>query len=446
MSELKKIIIGQVGFGTVGSGVVRVLTENKDIISARLGAEIVLKRIVTKELDNIPVPVPEGTIITDDYNDILNDEEIEIVIELIGGQTVAKDLVMGAFSKGKHVVTANKALISACGKEIMHEASVKGLDIGYEASVGGGIPVLKSLKDGLVANRIDSMYGIINGTGNYILTSMEKDGRSFEEVLKEAQELGYAEADPSFDVDGIDTAHKLAILIALAYGTYVKLDDIYCEGIREITDVDVNFAKEFGYNIKLLAISKYLEGGKVEARVHPTMVPKDHPLASVDGAFNSVFITGNAVTDTMFYGPGAGQMPTASAVVADVVDISRDILKGSTGRVKPLSYFDDKVGEVEILPIEEVSFHYYLRFTVVDEPGVLGSLSGILGKYNISISSVIQRAENNNDDDGKSDEDVSLVMFTHEAKEKDLRAALKEIEATNKLSGKTVFIRVESSL
>lgn len=446
MSELKKIIIGQVGFGTVGSGVVRVLTENKDIISARLGAEIVLKRIVTKELDNLPVEVPEGCVITDDYNDILNDEEIEIVIELIGGETVAKDVVLGAFSKGKHVVTANKALISACGKEIMHEASEKGLDIGYEASVGGGIPVLKSLKDGLVANRIDSMYGIINGTGNYILTTMEKDGRSFEEVLKEAQELGYAEADPSYDVDGIDTAHKLAILITLAYGTYVKLDDIYCEGIREITDVDIDFAKEFGYNIKLLAISKYSDGGdatggKVEARVHPTMVPKDHPLATVDGAFNSIFITGNAVTDTMFYGPGAGQMPTASAVVADIVDISRDILKGSTGRVKPLSYFDDKIGEVEILPIEEVSFKYYLRFTVVDEPGVLGALSAILGKYNISISSVIQRG-----DEDSTDKDVSLVMFTHEAKEKDLRSALKEIEATDKLSGKTVFIRVESSL
>ncbi|MEE9542403.1 MAG: homoserine dehydrogenase, partial [Thermodesulfobacteriota bacterium] len=302
---MKKINVGLIGFGTVGSGVVKILNESAEVITNKLGAEITLKRIADKDTERDRGVDIGSAELTAEASDVLNDKDIEIVVELVGGTGIAKEFVLEAFANGKHVVTANKALLSTYGKEIFTKSMELGLQIGFEASVGGGIPVLKALKEGLSANNIDSIYGIINGTANYILTSMSEEGGAFDAVLAMASELGYAEADPSYDIDGIDSAHKLALLIDIAYGTYVSLDDIYTEGIRDITQIDIKFARECGYSIKLLAIAKFIDGS-IEARVHPTMVPVKHPIASVGGVYNAVFVHGDAVGSTMFYGQGAG--------------------------------------------------------------------------------------------------------------------------------------------
>src|SRR3989338_4070541 len=325
---MQKINIGLIGFGTVGTGVVKVLKENAKTIQERLGAEVVLKRIADKDLTRDRGVEVEKAILTADANEILNDPSINIVIELMGGIEPAKTFILKSLKNKKHVVTANKALLSQHGEEIFKTASANNVDIGFEASVGGGIPIIKALKEGLVANRINSIYGIINGTANYILSKMTNEGGKFEDVLKKAQEKGYAEADPTYDVEGIDTAHKLAILINLAYGTYIKPADIYTEGISKITPLDIKFAREFGYKIKLLAIAKE-EDGRIEARVHATMIPAEHLLSTVDGVYNAIYLRGNAVGPVMFYGKGAGMMPTASAVAADVVDICRKIGRAS---------------------------------------------------------------------------------------------------------------------
>ncbi|MBI5345202.1 MAG: homoserine dehydrogenase, partial [Deltaproteobacteria bacterium] len=310
---MKKINVGLIGFGTVGTGVVRVLKENASVIRERTGCDIVLKKVADKDTSrDRGVRLDDGVLVSD-ASVIINDPEIQVVIELVGGTGVAKDFIMDALSRGKHVVTANKALLSTHGKEIFMKAAASGLDVGFEASVGGGIPIIKAVREGLVANRIESIYGIINGTANYILSKMTNDGGRFEDVLRRAQEKGYAETDPSYDVDGIDTAHKLAILISLGWGAYMRFEDIYTEGIRGITQLDIRFAKEFGYRIKLLAIAKAVDG-EIEARVHPTMIPEAHPLAAVDGVYNAIHLRGNAVGPAMFYGLGAGMMPTASAV------------------------------------------------------------------------------------------------------------------------------------
>jgi homoserine dehydrogenase len=432
------INVGLIGFGTVGTGVVRILKENASVIRDKLGCEVSLKRIADLDTKTDRGVRVEKGILTENADDVINDPDIAIVIELIGGTTVAKDIILKALEKGKHVVTANKALLSTHGSEIFQAASSKSLAIGFEASVGGGIPILKALREGLSANRIESIYGIINGTANYILTKMESEGRKFEEVLASAQEKGYAELDPTYDVEGIDTAHKLAILINLAYGTYSSLDSIYTEGISRITELDVRFAKEFGYRIKLLAIAKTSDGG-IEARVHPTMVPESHPLAKVDGVFNAVFLHGNAVGDTMFYGRGAGMMPTASAVVADVMDISRDIVQGSPPRLTPLSYSEKAIKGVKIKDMDDLELPYYLRFSAVDKPGVLSKISGVLGSHNISISSVIQKGR-------RLGEAVPLVITTHNALEKELRLAMAEIEKLDVVLDRVMFIRIEESL
>jgi homoserine dehydrogenase len=432
------INVGLIGFGTVGTGVVRILKENASAIRDKLGCEVSLKRIADLDIKTDRGVKVEKGILTEKADDVINDPDISIVIELIGGTTVAKDFILSSFKKGKHVVTANKALLSTHGPEIFQAAVDKSLAIGFEASVGGGIPIIKALREGLSANRIESIYGIINGTANYILTKMESEGRKFEEVLAIAQEKGYAELDPTYDVEGIDTAHKLAILINLAYGTYSSLDSIYTEGISRITELDVKFAKEFGYRIKLLAIAKESDGG-IEARVHPTMVPESHPLAKVDGVFNAVFLHGNAVGDTMFYGRGAGMMPTASAVVADVMDISRDIVKGSPPRLTPLSYSEKAIKGVKIKDMDDLELAYYLRFSAVDKPGVLSKISGVLGSHNISISSVIQKGR-------KLGEAVPLVITTHNALEKELRLAVAEIEKLDVVVDRVMFIRIEESL
>lgn len=435
---MKKINVGLIGFGTVGSGVVKILNENAGVIRDRTGVEIMLKRIADKDTTRDRGVDIGSAELTAEASDVLNDTEIDIVVELVGGIGVAKEFVLEAFANGKHVVTANKALLSIHAKEIFNKSMELGLQIGFEASVGGGIPILKALKEGLSANRIDSMYGIINGTANYILTRMTEEGGAFDEVLRVASELGYAEADPSYDVDGIDTAHKLALLIDIAYGTYVSLDDIYTEGIREITPMDIDFAREFGYTIKLLAIAKFA-GEDIEARVHPTMVPIHHAISSVGGVYNAIFVHGDAVGSTMYYGQGAGMMPTASAVVADIVDIARNLKLGIGSRITPLSYIEEAIKDLKIRPIEELETPYYLRFSAIDEPGVLSRLSGALGSHGISISSVIQHGR------VEGGGAVPLVIVTHTAKERELQSALAEIKNMNIIEDEILLIRIEEN-
>ncbi|MFQ5442752.1 MAG: homoserine dehydrogenase [Thermodesulfobacteriota bacterium] len=435
---MDKINVGLIGFGTIGTGVVRVLTENAGVITERLGSEVVLKRVADTDIKRGRAVALDKGVLTADAAEIINDPEISIVIELVGGTGVAKDFLLGAMDKGKHVVTANKALLSTHGEEIFTKAGEKGVDIGFEASVAGGIPIIKALREGLVANRVESMYGIINGTANYILSKMTNDGGGFDEVMKLAQAKGYAEADPTYDIEGIDTAHKLAILINLAYGTYLPLDKIYTEGITAIDPVDIKFAREFGWRIKLLAIAK-AAGGRVEARVHPTMIPENHPLAAVDGAYNAVFLKGDAVGSVMLYGMGAGMMPTASAVVADVVDICRNLKKGVSRRVSPLSYCDNNIREIELKDTDDVELPYYIRFNAMDSPGVLSRISGFLGAHNISISSVIQKGR-------KEGGAVPVVIVTHNAVEREMRAAIKEIEELDVIKDRVTYIRIEENI
>ena len=435
---MKKINVGLIGFGTVGTGAVKIINDNAALLKERLGAELVLKRVADTDIvRDRGVKLEEGVLTKDAY-DIINDPEIAVVIELVGGTGVAKKFIMEALEKGKHIVTANKALLSTHGAEIFKKASEKNCDVYFEASVGGGIPVIKALREGLCANRIESIYGIINGTANFILSKMTNDGGKFDDVLKKAQEKGYAEADPTYDIEGTDTAHKLAILINLAYGTNIDLKDVYTEGITKITPLDIKFAKEFGYRIKLLAIAK-ADGGTVEARVHPTMIPATHPLASVDGAFNAVHIRGNAVGPVMFSGLGAGMMPTASAVVADVVDIARNLKLGVSRRVPALSTMDESIAPIKIKDMSELEIPYYLRFSAVDKPGALSKISGVLGSHNISILSVIQK-------DRKVGGAVPLVIVTHHAVEKSLRSAIEEIEKLDIIHDKVVCLRIEENL
>lgn len=438
MATVKRINAGLIGFGTVGTGVVRVLKENAQAISDKLGCELVLKRVADRDTGRDRGVKLDDGVLTSDAMDVLNDPEISIVVELVGGTGVAKDFILKSIDGGKHVVTANKALLSTHGREIFAKASEKGVDVGFEASVGGGMPVIKALREGLAANRIESMYGIINGTANYILSKMTNEGGRFEDVLRRAQEKGYAEADPTYDVEGVDTAHKLAILIDLAFGTFVKLEDIYTEGISRINQLDIKFAKEFGYRIKLLAITKSVDG-EIEARVHPTMIPAHHPLANIDGAFNGIYLLGNAVGPVMLYGMGAGMMPTASAVVADMMDICRNISTSSAQRIPALSFADSAVRDVRIRQTDSLEIPYYMRFLAVDKPGVLSKISGVLGSHNISISSVIQR-------DRKIGGAVPLVILTHHAVERELRAALSEIEKMDTIHEKPVYIRIEENL
>ncbi|MBI5454480.1 MAG: homoserine dehydrogenase, partial [Deltaproteobacteria bacterium] len=404
----------------------------------RLGCELVLKRVADKDTTRDRGVKLDDGVLTTDAMDVINDPEISIVIELVGGTGIAKTFIMEALSAGKHVVTANKALLSTHGKEIFKKAAEKKLDIGFEASVGGGIPVIKALREGLAANKIESIYGIINGTANYILSKMTNEGGKFEDVLRRAQEKGYAEADPSYDVDGIDTAHKLAILINLAYGTYIDVNDIYTSGISSISQHDIKFAKEFGYRIKLLAIAKS-DDGKIEARVHPTMVPAAHPLSTVDGVYNAIHLKGNAVGSVMLYGLGAGMMPTASAVVADLMDIARNMRKGISERITPLAYTAEAVKDVALKPIDALEIPYYIRFLAVDKPGALSKISGVLGAHNISISSVIQK-------DRKIGGAVPLVILTHNALERELRSAIEEIQKMDIIHDKIVYIRIEENL
>ncbi len=433
MAPGKSINVGIIGFGTVGTGTARILVENADIIRRRLGAPVVLRRISDLDIKRDRGISLKGVQLTTNAQDIIADPEIDIVVELIGGYKPAKEFILGAIRNKKHVVTANKALLAVHGEEIYAAADKSGVTLGYEASVAGGIPILAAVRSGLAANTIKSIYGIVNGTCNYILTLMTNAGRKFEEVLKEAQAMGYAEADPTFDIEGIDSAHKLAILAMLAYGTPVKFDDIYTEGISKITPLDIDFAKELGYKIKLLAITKMVDG-EIEARVHPTMLAENYPIASVDGVFNALSVMGDAVGSTMFYGRGAGDMPTGSAVVSDIMEIGRDVLAGCTDR-SPVTAFRERK-PLAIRKMDAITSCYYLRFSALDKPGVLSRITGVLGRNNISISSMIQKGR-------KVDEAVPVVMMTHDAVERDVRKALDEIDKMDCVTGATVVIRVE---
>ena len=427
-----KISIGIIGFGTVGTGTVKILLENKEIIKERIGFEINLRRIADLDIfRDRDIKLPKS-ILTSNVDDILSDPETDIVVELIGGIRPAKDFILKAINNRKHVVTANKALLATEGNEIFTAAHKREVEIGFEASVAGGIPIIKVIREGLVANRIKAIYGIINGTSNYILTKMTEEDVEFSKALKEAQALGYAEADPTLDIEGIDSAHKLAILAYLSYGIPVSYRDIYTEGISRISPQDISFASELGYKVKLLAIAKESDS-KIELRVHPTMLPKEYLISKVDGPFNAIYIEGDATGSTLYYGRGAGCMPTGSAVVSDIVDIARNIMKNATGRVPVLT---KTLRNLKIKRMDDVISMYYFRFSALDKPGVLSKISGILGNYNISIASVIQK--------GRSvGEAVPLVVRTHKAKERDVRKAISEIDRLPIVMDKTVFIRVE---
>ncbi len=436
--KMRGVQIGLIGFGTVGSGVVSVLQRNGDLIERRLGQPLILKWIADLDLDSDRGVSVDHIQLTRDATEVIEDPEISIVIELIGGDEPARSFILRCFERKKHVVTANKALLAIHGDEIFKEARRHGVEINFEASVGGGIPIIRSLREGLVANQIRSLFGILNGTSNYILSKMTDEGLEFGQVLKEAQEKGYAEADPSMDIDGIDPAHKLAILVSLACGGRVRFDGIYTEGISEMSPLDIQYSLEFGYKIKLLAIAK-IEGNRAEVRVHPTLVPIEHPLSAVNGVDNAIFVTGDVVGPTMFYGQGAGKMPTASAVVSDVVELARKVRFQSPGRALTFSHQGPRSKRILIEDIDRVVTPWYMRFSVVDRPGVLSKISGILGKNRISIAAVIQKGR-------QAQEAVPVVMMTHEARGRDVMRALKAIDQLPVVLDRTVRIRVENRL
>jgi homoserine dehydrogenase len=430
---MREIRVGLIGFGTVGKGLANALLAQKERLLQKTGTVFVLSTVADIALQSLPDEL-SGVTLTQDANDIFSDPKIDIVVELIGGMEPAKTFMLKAIESGKHVVTANKALLSVHGREIFQAAAKKNVEVGFEASVGGGIPVIKALKEGLVANRINYIKGIMNGTANYILSQMTDHGTPFQEVLKEAQKLGYAEADPTYDVEGIDTAHKLAILMTIAYGMNVHLDDITVEGISNIEPIDIQFARKFGYRIKLLAISRN-HGDHIEARVHPTMVPEDHMLATINGAFNGIQFQGDTVGDVLLYGQGAGMMPTGSAVAADVVDIGRNIVNGCINRVPALSYLPVHIGKPAITPMQQLVCPYYFRITALDKPGVLSTITGIFGQHGISIRSMIQQERDAN-------EPVYIVFRTHRATEGAVEKAIAEIDALDICTVPTVKIRV----
>jgi homoserine dehydrogenase len=431
----RPVNVGILGFGTVGSGTARILVENRELLEERLGFPIALKKIADLNIrKDRGIALGKG-VLTTDARQVTDAPDIDIVVELIGGLGAARELMLRAIRNGKHVVTANKALLAEHGREIFGAAGKYGVSVGFEASVGGGIPIIKALGEGLIANRINYVYGIVNGTSNYILTKMTDEGMEFSKVLKEAQELGYAEADPTLDVGGADSAHKLTILASIAFGIPLSYKSVYTEGITGITPADIAFASELGFKIKLLAIAKAADG-QVELRVHPTMLPKDYLISKVDGVMNAIYVNGRETGDTLYYGRGAGDMPTGSAVVSDIADIAQRIVGGALSRSGPAALKAYRSG-LSIRPMDEVESMYYFRFDALDRPKVLSRISGVLGENNISIASVIQKGR-------KEGEAVPLVILTHKAKEKNVRKAIRKIESLRAVvTGKNCLIRVE---
>jgi len=431
---MQQVNVGIIGFGTVGAGTVEALLNNRETIYNRVGSEIVIKRIADLDLDSDRgISLPPG-ILTKDAEAIINDPDIHIVVELIGGLKKAKDFILAALKKGKHVVTANKALLAEYGSEIYRTAEENGVSIGFEASVGGAIPVIRSIREGLSANNIKTIMGIVNGTSNYILTRMTQDGLPYNEAVAGAVKLGYAEDPPTLDVDGTDAAHKLAILISVAFGVPVPFKSIYREGIDGLTPDDISFARDFGYNLKLLAIARNREG-KIEARVHPAMVPVNHIMANVNEAYNAIYVEGDFAGPSLYYGLGAGRRPTGSAVVSDIISMARHMNSGAVTLMPPLAHARAR-STIIMQGIEDLMTPYYFRFSAVDKPGVLSKIAGVLGDNNISISSVIQKGR------GETGS-VPVVMLTHEAKEKDVIRALNALAGLDILMGRTMMIRVE---
>ena len=427
--------VGLIGFGTVGTGVVKILQNNADLIARRVGRKVVLEKIADLDVTtDRGVTVPSG-MLTANVNDILDDPQIDIVVELIGGHEPAKRFILQALSSNKGVVTANKALLADHGEEVFEAAFKAQADLGFEASVGGGIPIIRSLTEGLAGNRLTSITGIMNGTSNYILTRMTQEGRDFSDILKEATREGYAEADPSLDIEGIDAAHKLVIMVNLAYGTPVSMDAVYTEGISNISTLDIAFARELGFTIKLLGIAKF-QDQIIEARVHPTLVPTNSPIAQVNGVYNAIHLVGDAVGDIVLYGQGAGSLPTASAVVGDIIDLARNRMHRSFSRIPATSFQWESRQPLKIKPMAEIQSRYYLRCMVKDQPSVLSTIAGILGEQGISISSVLQKGR-------KQGQPVPLVILTHCSNERGIQSALHDINALPIISERTTLIRIE---
>lgn len=434
---MKTIKAGLLGFGTIGSGVVKILAQGGDMIRRRLGASIEIVKIADLDITtDRGVAVAPG-VLTKNADEVINHPEIDIVIELIGGYEPARTFILKAIENGKHIVTANKALIAKHGDEVFSAIEKKKLSIGFEGAVAGAIPIIRSIRESFVANQISSIEGIVNGTANYILSKMSDASCNFDKALKEAQAKGYAEADPTFDIEGIDSAHKIAILTRLAYGTSIDYKDIWVEGITKITPEEIECAREFGFRIKLLAISKF-DGHSLDVRVHPAMIPATHPMASVNGVLNAIRVCDNFMIENILVGHGAGSLPTGSAVVGDMVEIVRGIISGARSRVPSQSFQMDHMKPIPLKNINEIESEYFLHFNVLDNPGVLSKIAGVLGSHSISIESVIQRGR------GYHGKGVPLVMMTHRANEKNIQDALRLIDKMDCVCEKTVLIRVES--
>jgi homoserine dehydrogenase len=433
---MKPINVGLLGIGTVGGGTWTVLKRNEEEITRRAGRPIRIVAVADRNLEQARAITGEGVRLTDDAFSLVRDPEIDIVVELIGGYTVARELVLEAIENGKHVVTANKALLAVHGNEIFAAAQKKGVMVAFEAAVAGGIPIIKALREGLSANRIQWIAGIINGTTNFILTEMRDKGHSFDAVLHQAQKLGYAEADPTFDIEGIDAAHKATLMASIAFGIPVQFDKAYVEGITKLQGKDIRYAEQLGYRIKLLGIAKRKENG-VELRVHPTLIPSKRLIANVEGAMNAVLVQGDAVGATLYYGKGAGAEPTASSVIADLVDVTRLHTADKHHRVPHLAFQPDQLTDFPILPIDEVETAYYLRMRAADKPGVLADITRILADLDISIDAMLQKEP----DEGEDQTDI--VLLTHVAVEKSVNAAMAKIEALHTIAGKVTRIRLE---
>ncbi len=433
---MKPINVGLLGAGTVGGGTFAVLQRNAEEITRRAGRPIRITVVADKNVELAKKVTGGACRVTDDAFAVVSDPEVDIVVELIGGYGVAKELVLKAIANGKHVVTANKALLATHGNEIFKAAQDKGVMVAFEAAVAGGIPIIKALREGLSANRIEWIAGIINGTTNFILSEMRDKGLSFDSVLKEAQRLGYAEADPTFDIEGVDAAHKITILSALAFGIPMQFDKAYIEGISKLDATDIKYAEQLGYRIKLLGITKRTAEG-VELRVHPTLIPTKRLIANVEGAMNAVVVQGDAVGATLYYGKGAGAEPTASAVIADLVDVARMATSDPQNRVPHLAFQPNAMADLKILPMDEVVTSYYLRLRVQDKPGVLADITRILADEQISIDAVIQK------EPGEGEDQTDLIMLTHQTREKRINAAIVKIEALGVVAGKVTKLRLE---
>jgi len=433
---MKAINVGLLGIGTVGGGTFTVLQRNADEIARRAGRPIRITVVADRNVELAKKVTGGACRVTDDAFSVVADPEVDIVIELIGGYGVAKELVLKAIANGKHVVTANKALLATNGNEIFKAAQDKGVMVAFEAAVAGGIPIIKAVREGLTANRIEWIAGIINGTTNFILSEMRDKGLPFDVVLKEAQRLGYAEADPTFDIEGVDAAHKITILSALAFGIPMQFDKAYIEGISKLDAIDIKYAEQLGYRIKLLGITKRTPEG-VELRVHPTLIPSKRLIANVEGAMNAVLVQGDAVGATLYYGKGAGAEPTASAVIADLVDVTRMATADPLNRVPHLAFQPNAMADLKILPMDEVQTSYYLRLRVQDKPGVLADITRILADEQISIDAVIQKEPE------EGEEQTDLIMLTHLTREKRINAAIVKIEALGVVAGKVTKLRLE---